>query len=58
MRLPQRLEAERATENDALTTYLDDPLKFFVPSRLMRGTLLVLSVVILAQGIATDSRAG
>jgi len=53
MRLPQRLEAERATENDALTTYLDDPLKFFVPSRLMRGTLLVLSVVILAQGIAT-----
>ena len=42
MRLPQRLEAERASESDALAAYLDDPLKFFVPSRLMRGALLVL----------------
>jgi putative hemolysin len=51
MRLPQRLEAERESESDALTAYLDDPLKFFVPLRLMRGTLLVLVVVLLAQTV-------
>ncbi len=28
MRLPQRLEAERASGNDALSAYLDDPLNF------------------------------
>jgi CBS domain containing-hemolysin-like protein len=52
MRLPQRLEAERETEIPALTTYLDDPLKFFIPSRVMRGALLVLIVALLAQPIA------
>jgi CBS domain containing-hemolysin-like protein len=51
MRLPQRFEAERAIESDALGTYLDDPLKFFIPARLMRGTLLVLLLVFLAQPI-------
>ena len=51
MRLPQRLEAEREAESTELTTYLDDPLTFFVPSRIMRGALLVLIVVLLAQGI-------
>jgi CBS domain containing-hemolysin-like protein len=49
MRLPQRLEAEREADNPALAAYLDDPLKFFVPSRLMRATLLVLMVTLLAQ---------
>jgi len=53
MRLPQRLEAERETEIPALTTYLDDPLKFFIPSRVMRGALLVLIVALLAQPIAS-----
>jgi len=51
MRLPQRLEAEREADNPTLAAYLDDPLKFFVPSRLMRATLVVLMVVLLAQGI-------
>jgi CBS domain containing-hemolysin-like protein len=49
MRLPQRLEAERENEGGALATYLDDPLTFFVPARLMRGLALVLIVVLLAQ---------
>ncbi len=49
MRLPQRLEAEREADNPALAAYLDDPLKFFVPSRLMRATLLVIMVTLLAQ---------
>jgi CBS domain containing-hemolysin-like protein len=53
MRLPRRLEAERDIESNALTAYLEDPLKFFVPSRVWRGTLLVLAVVLLAQPIGT-----
>ena len=48
MRLPQRLEAERDTESDVLSAYLDDPVTFFVPARLLRGALLVLLVVVLA----------
>ena len=51
MRLPQRLEAEREADNPALAAYLDDPLKFFIPSRLMRATLLVVLVMLLAQAI-------
>jgi CBS domain containing-hemolysin-like protein len=49
MRLPQRLEAERDTESDALSAYLDDPITFFLPARLLRGTLIVLLVALLAQ---------
>jgi CBS domain containing-hemolysin-like protein len=49
MRLPQRLEAERESEHDALGAYLDDPLKFFVPARLMHGLLLVLVTVLFSQ---------
>ena len=48
MRLPERLEAERESEGDGLAAYLDDPLRFFVPARLMRGSLLVLAIVLLA----------
>jgi putative hemolysin len=53
MRLPQRLEAERERENNGLIAYLEDPLKFFVPARLMRGVLLTLALVALAQEIGT-----
>lgn len=53
MRLPQRLEAERESESAALTAYLEDPLTFFLPSRIWRGTLLVLVMVLLAQPIGT-----
>lgn len=55
MRLSQRLEAERGSDNDALAAYLDDPLKFFVPARLMYGLLLVLTVVLFAQIIGTGT---
>jgi CBS domain containing-hemolysin-like protein len=51
MRLPERLEAERASEGGALISYLDDPMRFFVPARLMRGSLLVLAVVMLGQQV-------
>ena len=51
MRLPQRLEAERESTSGALATYLEDPIQFFIPSRVMRGILLVTAVVLLAQVI-------
>lgn len=53
MRLPERLEAERESQADGLSAYLDDPLKFFVPARLVRGILLILAVVLMAQPIGT-----
>jgi CBS domain containing-hemolysin-like protein len=49
MRLPQRLEAERARANSALGAYLEDPLKFFIPARIMQGLLLIGVVVLLSQ---------
>ena len=49
MRLSERLEAERESEAGGLTAYLDDPLRFFIPARLMRGLLLVSSLVCSAQ---------
>jgi len=48
MRLPQRLEAERETESEVLAAYLEDPIRFFVPARLLHGTLLVLLAVLVA----------
>jgi len=51
MRLPDRLEAERESDGNPLATYLDDPLRFFIPSRLIRGGLLVLTIVLLAQQV-------
>jgi len=48
MRLPERLEAERESEGDGLAAYLDDPLRFFVPARVIRGGLLVGIVALLA----------
>lgn len=53
MRLPERLEAERESEGDGLAAYLEDPLKFFVPARLLRGVLLILAVVLMVQPIGT-----
>lgn len=53
MRLPERLEAERESEAGGLAAYLEDPLTFFVPARLLRGLLLILAMVLLAQPIGT-----
>jgi len=49
MRLPQRLEAERQSEDDALAAYLEDPLTFFVPARLWRGFMLIFTMAWLAE---------
>lgn len=53
MRLPERLEAERESDADGLTSYLEDPLKLFVPARFVRGLLLILLIVLLAQALGT-----
>jgi putative hemolysin len=53
MRLPRRLEAERERAHDALSAYLNDPITFFVPVRFMRGAVLIVVVVLLAQPIGT-----
>jgi CBS domain containing-hemolysin-like protein len=55
MRLPQRLEAERERGNEALSPYLDDPLRFFIPARLVRGVVLVLMMVLLSQAFGTTT---
>jgi magnesium and cobalt exporter, CNNM family len=54
MRLPERLEAEREGEHEALGAYLADPLKCFVPARLLHGLLLAAAVVLLAVPIGTS----
>ena len=52
MRLPHRIDAERARD-PRLGAFLEDPMKLFVPARILRGGLLVASVVLLAQVIGT-----
>jgi CBS domain containing-hemolysin-like protein len=58
MRLPQRLEAERESDGDPLEVYLDDPLALFVPARILRGFLIVLTVTLLAQVTGTSAEGG
>jgi magnesium and cobalt exporter, CNNM family len=57
MRLPQRIEAERESDIAGLKPYLDDPLRFFIPARLMRGLLLVIAIVLLSQSFGTGTPA-
>jgi CBS domain containing-hemolysin-like protein len=49
MRLPQRLEAQRESEGGALEAYLEDPARFYVPARILRGALLIFATVMAAQ---------
>ena len=57
MRLPERLEAEREQANDGLTAYLDDPLRFFIPARLIRGVLLIVVMVLLSEAMGKGTQA-
>jgi CBS domain containing-hemolysin-like protein len=54
MRLSLRLVAERNGRAGLLGRYLDDPLLFFVPVRLLVGLCWVLVVVLLARAIGLD----
>ena len=55
MRLSLRLVAERNGRAAMLGRYLDDPLLFFVPVRLLIGLCWVLVVVLLARAVGLDS---
>lgn len=55
MRLSLRLLAERNGRSGALGRYLDDPLLFFVPVRLLIALCWVLIVVSLARGVGLDA---
>jgi CBS domain containing-hemolysin-like protein len=52
MRLPHRIDAERARD-PKLAAFLEDPMKLFVPARILRGALLIAVVVLLAQVLGT-----
>ena len=49
MRLSLRLMAERGGRSDRLGRYLDDPLRLFVPVRMLIGTCIVLAGVLIAR---------
>lgn len=57
MRLSLRLVAERNTRGDLLGEFLDDPLSFFVPVRVLVGVVSALIVIVLVRmvGIATPT---
>jgi putative hemolysin len=54
MRLSLRLVAERNGRTGILGRYLDDPLLFFVPARLLIALCWVLVVVLLARAVGLD----
>ena len=60
VRLPARLTAERDVRHESLTMYLEDPLRLYVVTRLLRGLLFATSAVVLARmiGVATPQTVG
>ncbi len=55
MRLSLRLVAERSGRGDRLGHYLDDPLRLFIPVRLLLGLVVALVAVLLAREIGVGS---
>lgn len=60
VRLPERLTAERGARHESLTTYLEDPLRLYVVTRLLRSVLFATAAIALARliGVATPQAAG
>ena len=60
VRLPERLTAERDVRHESLTTYLEDPLRLHVVTRLLRGVLFATASVVLARliGVASAQAVG
>ena len=48
MRLSLRLKAERNGRRDALDGYLDDPVRLFVPARVLLGAIFAMATVLFA----------
>lgn len=49
MRLSLRLRAERGGRSDRLGRYLDDPLRLFIPARVLIGLCIVLAAVLIVR---------
>jgi CBS domain containing-hemolysin-like protein len=58
MRLSLRLMAERGGRDDALGWYLDEPLRLFIPARLLLAGITVLAVTLLARVTGLDFARG
>ena len=58
MRLSLRLMAERSDRDDALRRYLDEPLRLFIPTRLLLALITVAAVTLIARITTTDLARG
>jgi putative hemolysin len=60
VRLPERLNVERDIQHGSLTIYLEDPLRLYVATRLLRGLLFASAAVVLARliGVSTPQAVG
>jgi CBS domain containing-hemolysin-like protein len=55
VRLPERLVVERDVSQEFLTRYLEDPLRLYVATRLLRGLLFATAAVVLARLIGVET---
>jgi CBS domain containing-hemolysin-like protein len=58
MRLSLRLMAERNKRDDALGRYLDEPLRLFIPARLLLALITVAAVILMARLTTLDLARG
>lgn len=58
MRLSLRLKAERSGRDDLLGIYLDEPLRLFIPARLLQAFFPAVTVLLLARVIGVDLARG
>jgi putative hemolysin len=54
MRLSLRLQAERSGRDDLLGLYLDEPLRLFIPARLLQAFFPAVAVLMLARVTGVD----
>jgi CBS domain containing-hemolysin-like protein len=55
MQLSLRLHAERSDRPDALAQFLDQPLRLFIPLRILIGVVTAGATVLIADGIGVDA---
>ncbi len=58
MRLSLRLSAERSDRDDLLGSYLDDPMRLFIPTRLILAIIYVVAGALLARVIGMQAGHG
>ncbi len=58
MRLSLRLAAERSDRDDLLGSYLDDPMRLFIPTRLVLAIIYVVAGALLARVIGMQAGHG